>query len=118
MRRKVVKAGIIPCHIRLPAAHPAAPSSISALMSGIMIKAGIYGMARVFFDFCGALPAWPGMPVLPVGIVSALPGVLYAVMEHDLKRLLAYHGIEKGIVSSRKEGNQGHQMEEAHSGKK
>src|SRR5437773_1500556 len=94
-----VKAGIIPLHIWLPAAHPVAPSNISALMSGIVIKTGIYGMARVFFDFYGALPAWAGMLVLQVGIVSALLGVLYALMEHDLKRLLAYHSIENiGII--------------------
>jgi hydrogenase-4 component B len=94
-----VKAGIIPLHIWLPAAHPVAPSNVSALMSGIVIKAGIYGMARVFFDFYGALPVWAGMLVLAVGVVSALLGVLYALMEHDLKRLLAYHSIENiGII--------------------
>jgi len=94
-----VKAGIIPLHIWLPAAHPVAPSNVSALMSGIVIKAGIYGMARVFFDFYGALPVWAGMLVLVVGVVSALLGVLYALMEHDLKRLLAYHSIENiGII--------------------
>ena len=94
-----VKAGIIPLHIWLPAAHPVAPSNISALMSGIMIKTGIYGMARVFFDFYGVLPAWAGMLVLLVGVVSAVLGVLYALMEHDLKRLLAYHSIENiGII--------------------
>lgn len=94
-----VKAGIIPLHIWLPAAHPVAPSNISALMSGIVIKTGIYGMARVFFDFYGALPAWLGMVVLVVAVASALLGVLYALMEHDLKRLLAYHSIENiGII--------------------
>ncbi len=94
-----VKAGIIPLHIWLPAAHPVAPSNISALMSGIVIKTGIYGMARVFFDFYGVLPPWAGMLVLLVGVVSAVLGVLYALMEHDLKRLLAYHSIENiGII--------------------
>jgi hydrogenase-4 component B len=94
-----VKAGIIPLHIWLPAAHPVAPSNISALMSGIVIKTGIYGMARVFFDFYEVLPVWAGMAVLVVGVVSALLGVLYALMEHDLKRLLAYHSIENiGII--------------------
>jgi hydrogenase-4 component B len=94
-----VKAGIIPLHIWLPAAHPVAPSNVSALMSGIVIKAGIYGMARVFFDFYGGLPVWAGMLVLVAGTVSALLGVLYALMEHDLKRLLAYHSIENiGII--------------------
>src|SRR5713101_4118808 len=94
-----VKAGIIPLHLWLPAAHPVAPSNVSALMSGIVIKAGIYGMARVFFDFYGTLPVWAGMLVLVVGVVSGLFGVLYALMEHDLKRLLAYHSIENiGII--------------------
>ena len=94
-----VKAGIIPLHIWLPAAHPAAPSNISALMSGIVIKTGIYGMALVFFDFFGAPPVWAGLLVLGTGVLSALLGVLYALMEHDLKRLLAYHSIENiGII--------------------
>jgi hydrogenase-4 component B len=94
-----VKAGIIPIHVWLPAAHPVAPSNISALMSGIVIKAGIYGMARVFFDFTDAPPLWAGILVLACGVVSGLIGVLYALMEHDLKRLLAYHSIENiGII--------------------
>ncbi len=94
-----VKAGIIPLHVWLPAAHPVAPSNISALMSGIVIKTGIYGMALVFFDFFGAPPVWAGMLVLGTGVLSALLGVLYALMEHDLKRLLAYHSIENiGII--------------------
>jgi hydrogenase-4 component B len=94
-----VKAGIIPLHIWLPAAHPVAPSNISALMSGVVIKTGIYGMARFFFDFYGELPVWAGMTVLVVGVISALLGVLYALMEHDIKRLLAYHSIENiGII--------------------
>ncbi len=94
-----VKAGIIPLHIWLPAAHPVAPSNVSALMSGIVIKTGIYGMTRVFFDFYGDAPVWAGMLVLVVGVISALLGVLYALMEHDLKRLLAYHSIENiGII--------------------
>jgi hydrogenase-4 component B len=94
-----VKAGLIPIHVWLPAAHPVAPSNISALMSGIVIKAGIYGLARVFFDFFDVAPLWAGSVVLSVGVVSALLGVLYALMEHDLKRLLAYHSIENiGII--------------------
>ncbi|SPE35971.1 membrane-bound (NiFe)-hydrogenase (Ehf-type, Group 4f), transmembrane subunit A [Candidatus Sulfopaludibacter sp. SbA6] len=94
-----VKAGIIPIHVWLPAAHPVAPSNISALMSGIVIKTGIYGMALVFFDFFDIPPVWAGMVVLGVGVLSALLGVLYALMEHDLKRLLAYHSIENiGII--------------------
>ena len=89
-----VKAGIVPLHVWLPEAHPVAPSNISALMSGIVIKTGIYGMALVFFDFFDAPPVWAGILVLGVGVLSALLGVLYALMEHDLKRLLAYHSIE------------------------
>src|SRR5258708_14831597 len=85
-----VKAGIIPVHIWLPAAHPVAPSNVSALMSGIVIKAGIYRMYREVFDFYGALPVWAGIAVLVIGGVSALLGVLYALMDHDLKRLLPY----------------------------
>jgi hydrogenase-4 component B len=94
-----VKAGIVPLHIWLPDAHPVAPSNVSALMSGIVIKCGIYGMARVFFDFFGPPPLWTGTVVLAVGVVTALVGVLYALQEHDLKRLLAYHSIENiGII--------------------
>ena len=94
-----VKAGIVPLHIWLPDAHPVAPSNVSALMSGIVIKCGIYGMARVFFDFYGPTPLWTGTVVLAVGVVTALVGVLYALQEHDLKRLLAYHSIENiGII--------------------
>src|ERR1017187_9482206 len=74
-----VKAGIVPLHIWLPDAHPVAPSNVSALMSGIVIKCGIYGMARVFFDFYGPPPIWTGTVVLAVGVVTALVGVLYAL---------------------------------------
>lgn len=94
-----IKAGIVPLHIWLPAAHPVAPSNVSALLSGIVIKAGIYGMVRVFLEFLGVLPAWMGLTVIAVAVVSAVLGVLYALMEHDLKRLLAYHSIENiGII--------------------
>jgi hydrogenase-4 component B len=94
-----IKAGVIPFHIWLPAAHPVAPSNISALLSGIVIKAGIYGMTRIFLDSLGGVPSWAGLLVLIVGVVSAVLGVLYALMEHDLKRLLAYHSIENiGII--------------------
>jgi hydrogenase-4 component B len=94
-----IKAGIVPLHIWLPAAHPVAPSNVSALMSGIIIKTGIYGFARVCFDFLGTPPLWWGVTVLAAGTVSAVLGVLYALMEHDLKRLLAYHSIENiGII--------------------
>ena len=68
-------------------------------MSGIVIKTGIYGIARVCFDFYGAPPLWMGTLVLVIGVISGLIGVLYALMEHDLKRLLAYHSIENiGII--------------------
>jgi hydrogenase-4 component B len=93
------KAGIIPLHIWLPAAHPAAPSQVSALMSGVMIKTGIYMLIRVFFDFFGNTPQWFGLTVLLLGAISSILGVLYALGEHDIKRLLAYHSIENiGII--------------------
>jgi hydrogenase-4 component B len=94
------KAGIIPLHIWLPEAHPAAPSNVSALMSGVMIKLGIYGMVRVYFDFLGpVIPGWWGILVLVIAVTSSVLGVLYALTEHDLKRLLAFHSIENiGII--------------------
>src|SRR3989338_8686875 len=93
------KAGIIPFHIWLPAAHPAAPSHVSALMSGVMIKTGIYMMIRMFMDILEPAPLWWGLTVLIIGSVSALLGVLYALTEHDIKKLLAYHSIENiGII--------------------
>lgn len=93
------KAGIVPLHVWLPKAHPAAPSHISALMSGVMIKLGIFGILRVVLDLLGGGPAWWGSLILGFGVVSALLGVLYALMEHDLKRLLAYHSVENiGII--------------------
>jgi hydrogenase-4 component B len=94
-----IKAGIVPLHTWLPAAHPVAPSNVSAFLSGVIIKTGIYGMARVFFYFLGNPPMWSGVTVLTIGTVSAVLGVLYALMQHDLKRLLAYHSIENiGII--------------------
>jgi hydrogenase-4 component B len=94
------KAGIVPLHVWLPYAHPAAPSHISALMSGVMIKTAIYALIRVYFDFlAGQFPWWWGFVVLLVGATSALLGVMYALMEHDLKRLLAFHSVENiGII--------------------
>jgi hydrogenase-4 component B len=94
------KAGIVPLHVWLPYAHPAAPSHVSALMSGVMIKTAIYGLIRVYFDFMGGeFPWWWGFTVLVIGTVSALLGVMYALMEHDLKSLLAYHSVENiGII--------------------
>ncbi|VVC01051.1 F(420)H(2) dehydrogenase subunit M [uncultured archaeon] len=98
-----VKAGKMPFHICLPIAHPKAPSNISALMSGVMLKTAIYGLVRVIFGFllAGSAPSplWWGLLVLGLGAVSALLGVLYSLMEHDLKILLAYHSIENiGII--------------------
>ncbi len=93
------KAGIIPLHIWLPEAHPAAPSHVSALMSGVMLKTSILMLIRFFFDFFpGAGMEW-GLLILVIASVSALLGVLYALSEHDLKRLLAYHSVENiGII--------------------
>jgi len=94
------KAGIVPLHVWLPYAHPAAPSHISALLSGVMIKTAIYALVRVYFDLLGGeFPWWWGFLVLGIGAVSALLGVMYALMEHDLKSLLAYHSVENiGII--------------------
>jgi hydrogenase-4 component B len=93
------KAGAIPFHIWLPKAHPVAPSHVSAVMSGVMIKTGIYGLIRIAFDVLGGGPDWLGLLVLGIGAVSAVMGVMYALMQHDLKRLLAYHSIENiGII--------------------
>jgi hydrogenase-4 component B len=95
-----IKAGIVPLHLWLPTAHPAAPSHISALMSGVMIKTAIYGLIRVYFDLLGnGFPWWWGFTILVLGAISALLGVMYALMEHDLKSLLAYHSVENiGII--------------------
>ena len=93
------KAGVIPLHVWLPRAHPVAPSHVSALMSGVMIKAGVYGIVRFGLDILGPGPEWWGVVVLVLGVASAVLGVLYALMEHDLKRLLAFHSIENiGII--------------------
>jgi formate hydrogenlyase subunit 3/multisubunit Na+/H+ antiporter MnhD subunit len=93
------KAGVVPLHAWLPLAHPAAPSHVSALMSGVMTKVAIYGLVRVVFDLLGTPPIWWSVVLLIAGGLSALLGVLYALMEHDLKRLLAYHTIENiGII--------------------
>jgi hydrogenase-4 component B len=93
------KAGIIPLHIWLPEAHPAAPSHISALLSGVMIKTAIYAFVRLTFDLMPPLPIGWGLLVLVLASISAVVGVLYALAEHDLKRLLAYHSVENiGII--------------------
>jgi len=93
------KAGMIPLHAWLPEAHPAAPSPVSALMSGVMIKTAIYGMVRVTYDLIGGVRWEWGMLVLVVGAGTTLFGVLYALVQHHLKRLLAYHSVENiGII--------------------
>ena len=94
------KAGIVPLHVWLPRAHPAAPSHVSALMSGVMIKLGVYGLLRVGLDLLGGEPAWWwGALLIALGALSAIVGVLYALMENDLKRLLAYSSVENiGLV--------------------
>jgi hydrogenase-4 component B len=93
------KAGLVPLHVWLPLAHPAAPSHVSALMSGVMTKVAVYGFIRIVFDLLDAPTWWSGMIVLVLGGVTAVMGVLYALMQHDLKRLLAYHTVENiGII--------------------
>ena len=93
------KAGMVPLHIWLPRAHPAAPSHASALLSGVMIKIGIFGIVKVSIDLLGATTLWWGALVLVFGAVSAVLGVVYALVEHDIKRLLAYHSVENiGII--------------------
>ena len=93
------KAGIVPLHVWLPLAHPAAPSHVSALMSGVMTKVAVYAFIRIAFDLVGPLPWWWATIVVVLGGVTAVLGVLYALMQHDLKRLLAYHTVENiGII--------------------
>ncbi|MCI0343375.1 MAG: hypothetical protein L0216_19895 [Planctomycetales bacterium] len=93
------KAGFLPLHVWLPEAHPAAPSHVSALLSGVMIKTGIYGLARTL-TWLGPPPAWWGWLLVGVGLSSGILGVLFALAQHDLKRLLAYHSVENiGIIT-------------------
>jgi hydrogenase-4 component B len=93
------KAGIVPLHVWLPLAHPAAPSHVSALMSGIMTKVAVYAFIRIVFDLLNAPSWWASMVVLALAAATAFMGVLYALMQHDLKRLLAYHTVENiGII--------------------
>ena len=93
------KAGVVPLHAWLPLAHPAAPSHVSALMSGVMTKVAVYGFVRIAFDLLGPPVWWWSMLVLAIGGATAVMGVLYALMQHDLKRLLAYHTVENiGII--------------------
>ena len=93
------KAGLVPLHVWLPLAHPAAPSHVSALLSGVMTKVGIYGFIRIVFDLAGLSSPWFGLVVLTLGAITAVVGVLYALMQNDLKRLLAYSTVENvGII--------------------
>jgi hydrogenase-4 component B len=93
------KAGLVPLHVWLPLAHPAAPSHVSALLSGVMTKIGVYAFVRIVFDLIGNPTPWSALLVLALGGVTAVLGVLYALMQHDLKRLLAYSTVENiGII--------------------
>jgi formate hydrogenlyase subunit 3/multisubunit Na+/H+ antiporter MnhD subunit len=93
------KAGFVPLHIWLPEAHPAAPSHVSAVMSGVMIKTGVYGLVRVLV-LLGPPAAWWGWLLVGIGVTSGVLGVLFALAQHDLKRLLAYHSVENiGIIA-------------------
>lgn len=93
------KAGVLPLHVWLPEAHPAAPSPVSALMSAVMLKTAIYGMLRVTFDLLPVQLPWWGVIALSLGLVTALFGVMFAAVQTDMKRLLAYSSIENiGII--------------------
>ncbi|MFA4843468.1 MAG: proton-conducting transporter membrane subunit [Candidatus Margulisiibacteriota bacterium] len=93
------KAGIVPLHIWLPYAHPQAPSHISSLMSGVMIKTALYGLIRFVFLVLGISSLWWGVTIIALAIGSCLTGIIYALMENDLKRLLAYSSVENiGII--------------------
>jgi hydrogenase-4 component B len=93
------KAGVMPLHVWLPRAHPIAPAPVSALMSGVMTKIAIYALVRVLVEWVGVLPLWFGVVVTAVGALSAVGGVVYAIFQHELKRLLALSSIENiGII--------------------
>ena len=93
------KAGLVPLHVWLPLAHPAAPSHVSALMSGVMTKVAVYGFIRIVFDLSGPPAWWWSIVVIPLAGITCVLGVLSALMQHDLKRLLAYHTVENiGII--------------------
>lgn len=93
------KAGVVPLHIWLPYAHPQAPSHISAIMSGVMIKTAIYGLIRFVIYIMGVYEVWWGILILALAGISCLVGVVYALIAHDIKKLLAYHSVENiGII--------------------
>lgn len=94
------KAGLMPLHSWLPQAHPAAPAHVSALMSGMMIKVALYGLVRMLFEWLAPLPGWVAPVLLGAAALSCVAGVLYALMQHELKRLLAFHSVENvGIIA-------------------
>ena len=94
------KAGFVPLHSWLPRAHPVAPAHLSALMSGLMVKVALYGLIRVEFQWLGSTPLWLGLTLLGIGLISSLGGILWAVVQHRLKQLLAYSTIENtGIIT-------------------
>src|SRR5262249_6760258 len=93
------KAGLVPLHSWLPDAHPVAPAPFSALMSGVMVKVALYGLIRVELEWLGPAPRWLGFALLAIGAVSAIGGVMWALLQQDLKRLLAYSTIENvGVI--------------------
>ena len=94
------KSGLVPLHVWLPRTHPVAPSHLSALMSGVMIKVALYGLIRVCFWWMNPAPVWMGIALLVVGAVSALSGIIAALLQRELKRLLAYSSIENvGVIT-------------------
>ncbi|BDV41893.1 hydrogenase [Geotalea uraniireducens] len=94
-----IKSGLMPLHVWLPSAHANAPSHVSAIMSGVLLKIGIYGIVRVL-SFFAVIPLWWGILLLVTGMISGVAGVAFAIGQHDLKRLLAYHSIENiGIIA-------------------
>jgi hydrogenase-4 component B len=94
------KAGLMPLHFWLPRAHPVAPASASAMLSGVMLKVALFGLLVVTFELAAPGPSWWGIALVAIGAVSAVGGVLYALVDHDLKRLLAYHSVENvGIIA-------------------
>lgn len=109
------KAGLMPLHTWLPRAHPAAPAHVSAVMSGMMIKVAVYGLVRMLFAWLVPLPDWVAPVLLGVGALSCVAGVLYALMQHELKRLLAFCSVENvgiialGLAAALLLGDAGHQ---------
>ncbi|MFN8591030.1 MAG: proton-conducting transporter membrane subunit [Thermomicrobiales bacterium] len=95
------KAGLIPLHVWLPLAHPAAPSHVSALMSGVMVKTALYGLIRLIWEWAAPVPVWWGALLFVAGVLSAVLGILYALMERDIKRMLAYSTVEHvGLITT------------------